>query len=665
MEKLEPINWNTITDQVDKDVWDKLTSNFWLPEKVPIANDIPAWSKMREEEKTALAHIFAGLTLLDTIQGTIGAQSMIKDADTPHEEAVLGNISFMECLTGEHELLTPHGWKSITEITVDDTIAQYNMEQHAIEFVKPIQVSSHFAEKTYLFKSRNGNVNQHVSPGHRMFLKTKKQKDKASDANAWYNCIIEAQDIKDNMFNTHTRFINVAPTNTVGDNHLSAEQKLAIAIQADGSWDNTTKNSKGELSRTGVISGTVPVKFASSKIRKINRIQSLADEAGWDIRYYGKSAAHKNVKERLHITLKVPVDYVPKVRNKKLADAFDLSKITRNQCVEFINEIELWDGHKTTETSTTYWTTDKDNADFVTAVAALAGYRAHVGITVDNRKPTYSDVYQVSISKAKDWTIAASVSKTELPGEMVYGVEVSSTFLVTRRDFGITITGNCVHAKSYSSIFSTLMTTLEINEAFEWSATNKYMQYKANRILDYYEAEDPVKKKIASVLLESFLFFSGFYYIFHLAANAKLTNSATVIQLILRDESVHGYYLGYKAQKHQDTFNFTQEMREQYKNDTYDLVLDLMDNEYTYMRDLYDELGLTDEAVAYTKYNANKALMNLGYEPLFSKQEASPPAEIMSFMDPTSNQNHDFFSDSGSSYVLVDTEETEDSDWEF
>ena len=40
--------------------------------------------------------VFTGLTLLDTIQGTVGAVSLIPDAITPHEEAVYTNIAFME-----------------------------------------------------------------------------------------------------------------------------------------------------------------------------------------------------------------------------------------------------------------------------------------------------------------------------------------------------------------------------------------------------------------------------------------------------------------------------------------------------------------------------------------------------------------------------------------
>ena len=31
-----PINWNKVVDSVDLDVWNRLTQNFWLPEKVQI-----------------------------------------------------------------------------------------------------------------------------------------------------------------------------------------------------------------------------------------------------------------------------------------------------------------------------------------------------------------------------------------------------------------------------------------------------------------------------------------------------------------------------------------------------------------------------------------------------------------------------------------------------
>ncbi len=74
---IDAINWNTIGDQVDKDVWDRLTSNFWLPEKVPVSNDIPAWKLMDKNEQWATMQVFTGLTMLDTMQGTVGALSPV------------------------------------------------------------------------------------------------------------------------------------------------------------------------------------------------------------------------------------------------------------------------------------------------------------------------------------------------------------------------------------------------------------------------------------------------------------------------------------------------------------------------------------------------------------------------------------------------------------
>src|SRR5680860_124337 len=106
-----------------------------------------------------------------------------------------------------------------------------------------------------------------------------------------------------------------------------------------------------------------------------------------------------------------------------------------------------------------------------------------------------------------------------------------------------------VHAKSYSSIFSTLCSTRQIDEAFRWSEENQNLQRKAEIVMQYYRGDSPLQRKVASTLLESFLFYSGFYLPMYWSSRAKLTNTADVIRLIIRDEAVHGYYIGYKFQK--------------------------------------------------------------------------------------------------------------------
>ncbi|MDE8648170.1 class 1b ribonucleoside-diphosphate reductase subunit beta [Rhodococcus qingshengii] len=220
-----------------------------------------------------------------------------------------------------------------------------------------------------------------------------------------------------------------------------------------------------------------------------------------------------------------------------------------------------------------------------------------------------------------------------------------------------------VHAKSYSSIFSTLCSTKEIDEAFTWSEENPFLQRKAQIILSHYRADDPLRKKAASTLLESFLFYSGFYLPLHWSSRAKLTNTADVIRLIIRDEAVHGYYIGYKFQKSAAKLSAAEQA--ELMEWVYELLHELYENERDYTAELYDPVGLTEDVQKFLRYNANKALQNLGYDSLFAKEACAVNPAILSALSPAGEENHDFFSGSGSTYSMGKAVETEDSDWAF
>lgn len=96
VDRVHAINWNRVLDPKDAEVWDRLTGNFWLPEKVPLSNDLASWQTRTDAERETTIRVFTGLTLLDTAQATVGAVAMIADAVTPHEEAVLTSMAFME-----------------------------------------------------------------------------------------------------------------------------------------------------------------------------------------------------------------------------------------------------------------------------------------------------------------------------------------------------------------------------------------------------------------------------------------------------------------------------------------------------------------------------------------------------------------------------------------
>lgn len=229
-----------------------------------------------------------------------------------------------------------------------------------------------------------------------------------------------------------------------------------------------------------------------------------------------------------------------------------------------------------------------------------------------------------------------------------------------------------VHAKSYSNIFSTLCQTDEIDEAFRWSEENEFLQRKASIVLGYYRGEngdeDPdeyahLRRKVASTMLESFLFYSGFYLPMHWSSRAKLTNTADMIRLIIRDEAIHGYYIGYKFQ--QNLLEYDQAVHRDMHEFTMSLMFELYDNEVKYTENLYDGFpGMTEDVKMFLRYNANKALMNLGYDAMFNKAETDVNASILSALS-LGSENHDFFSGSGSSYAMGDVVDTEDSDWDW
>ncbi|HZG82339.1 MAG TPA: class 1b ribonucleoside-diphosphate reductase subunit beta [Brevibacillus sp.] len=222
-----------------------------------------------------------------------------------------------------------------------------------------------------------------------------------------------------------------------------------------------------------------------------------------------------------------------------------------------------------------------------------------------------------------------------------------------------------IHAKSYSSIFTTLATTEEIDDIFRWIEKNPRLQTKASLISEYYQnihsPKDLYLAMVASVFLESYLFYSGFFYPLFLAGQGKMTSSGEIIDLIVRDESIHGLYVGVLAQEVYQKLSVAEQAS--VKEELYALLDRLHENEMAYTTELYSEIGLTEEVQAYVRYNANKALMNLGLEPSFPEEEVNP---IVLNGIRTHTKQHDFFSKKGNGYVrTIHVEPLTDEDFRF
>ena len=242
---------------------------------------------------------------------------------------------------------------------------------------------------------------------------------------------------------------------------------------------------------------------------------------------------------------------------------------------------------------------------------------------------------------------------------------------------------NAIHAKSYSNIFMTLLPSHEIEELFNWGEKNKNLQNIMNLIVGEYKTlekytntrkyepekvdfteeqfkETQWKTMVASVFLESWLFYSGFFFPLFFYGQGKMMQSGEIVNLIIRDESIHGMYVGKLAQEIYESFNETKQ--EELKLWMLDLLDALYKEQVELTHEVYDSVDLSLDVCAFVRYNANKALMNLGFDTHFEQEEVNPL--VINGLN-TETKTHDFFSMKGTGYQKMKTEAIKDKDFIF
>lgn len=224
-----------------------------------------------------------------------------------------------------------------------------------------------------------------------------------------------------------------------------------------------------------------------------------------------------------------------------------------------------------------------------------------------------------------------------------------------------------IHAKSYSSIFTTLLSSSDIDNIFKWIETEPTLQRKAEIILKNYDnvitKKGLYKTMVTSVFLESFLFYSGFFYPLYLAGQGKMMASGEIISLILRDESLHGKYIGLLAQEIYEVFS--QEEKHYLLKEVKDIFWKLYNNELEYVKTIYKGTNLEEQVITYMQFNANSAFENLGFEKPFENitKESINPIVLNGLS--TETKTHDFFSVKGNGYQKGVYEELLDEDFKF
>lgn len=121
----------------------------------------------------------------------------------------------------------------------------------------------------------------------------------------------------------------------------------------------------------------------------------------------------------------------------------------------------------------------------------------------------------------------------------------------------------------------------------------------------------------------------------------------------------HGLYVGALAQE-----IYFEDFSEELQTELHTWSLQVLDLLYSHqvklMEAIYDPVGLTHDVKIFVRYNANKALLNLGFEPYFEEEEVNPV--VLNGLN-TSTGTMDFFSMKGTGYQSMISEMLTDSDF--
>lgn len=288
---------------------------------------------------------------------------------------------------------------------------------------------------------------------------------------------------------------------------------------------------------------------------------------------------------------------------------------------------------------------------------------------LDTRVPISHDL--------KDWRTLSDVEKdiiNKVVGGLALldtlqseeGVNVMREDVLTRKEMAVMnnfLMMESIHAKSYGTILTSLNEASVTNEVYEWMNNDSRMQYKVQRINEIYQQDDKLKRKVASVYLEGILYYNNFFTPLWYRGQNKLANLSEIIKLVIRDESVHGTYLGYKFQL--SFAELSSEEQEEFKVWMYELLDDLLENEFKFTEEIYAPLGLVEDVKQFVRYNANKSLQNMGFPAYFKDVAIEDIHPIVMNGISTETANHDFFSQVGAGYLMGTVEAMDEDDYDF
>lgn len=304
------------------------------------------------------------------------------------------------CLTGDHEVLTDHGWERL-DVWQGGTIACWNPDGEAVSFQSANALCFPYKGNVYAYSDKR--IDQISTPDHRMYIQ-KRYGDKW-----WVSTVEEMAQCRPIIPFTGYRRVLAGME--------QANLRVLVMIQADGHYTEDGS-----------------IRLAFSKKRKVERCKALLRAAG--IIYAIKTYNDRTVFSILsrHVPLWLRMFHHKTFGTWLLDESADV----------FFDELVYWDGYRSAVNSIQYVTCNRKNADIVQAFAHISGRSALMKVKHrSNEHPQWSDAYVLDI-----WLNPVNRHEIRNKPEVypyegnVYCAETPTGFFLVRRNGKVWVTGN-------------------------------------------------------------------------------------------------------------------------------------------------------------------------------------------------------------------------------
>lgn len=103
-----------------------------------------------------------------------------------------------------------------------------------------------------------------------------------------------------------------------------------------------------------------------------------------------------------------------------------------------------------------------------------------------------------------------------------------------------------VNTKAYNRILRVFNKEIDLQEEFDWIDTEPLVREYLEKIDTIYQGTNPMKKRFMVVCVEGLLNYAYLSYLFELWIEKGFVNLGSMLGMIVRNESLHCYYLNHK-----------------------------------------------------------------------------------------------------------------------